>query len=85
MTIFTQGDYKLVRRAMEHLPEEQKNVARCKFWESMTDRQIALILDMSIQRVENQLENAMQAIKIFCLAHPNFSRNTNIKLEKLSA
>ena len=65
MNIFTQGDYKLVRRAMEHLPEEQKNVARYKYWESMTNREISLALDVPIPRVEKQLENALWAIKKF--------------------
>lgn len=72
-------DETIVRALVRKLPEEQKDFLIMRFWECRTLADIAAILRVSVEEVENGLKEGMKKIEKLCLEQPNFSFSTFYK------
>lgn len=71
---FKNGDYEVVRDAMEGLSAVERRVISRHFWavESLTD--IASSMGMEWEDVKNILEHGFKKLRALCLCDPRFSR-----------
>ena len=72
--LFTDSDHLVVRQAMALLPKREIEVITLRFWEGLSETEIALALNMDWQTVERLMKQAFSRLKEICLSRPEFSR-----------
>lgn len=73
--LFSKGDYRIVRDAVQQLDDEDKAVVALKFWENYSNTEIADALRLPIEEIERRLKRAFRLLKVWCENHPDFSRS----------
>lgn len=56
-------EQRLLLYALEHLPEDQRIAFQLFYWEAMSNREIAAVLDISVTAVTTRLARARQNIR----------------------
>jgi len=56
-------EQRLLLYALEHLPEDQRIAVQLYYWEAMSNREIAAVLDVTITAVTTRLARARQGIR----------------------
>lgn len=65
---------QLLRRAIDNLPERQRELVRLRFYEQLTHEQIAQQTSLSLRTVYNKLHEALKSLRNSLLKE-NISRN----------
>lgn len=71
---FTDGDHRIVRRAMLSIPEREQKVVFLYFWKDQKKQEIAERLGFGVEQVEKILTSAYERLRALCEKNPKFSR-----------
>ena|SRR5689334_20606711 len=74
--IFSFKDHAIVREAIAQLQDDEQSVIVLRFWEKNTITEIASILDLTWNEVEQHMSQALSKLQKFCLETKGFSRST---------
>jgi len=72
---FTECDHLVVRQAIALLPKRELEVIVLRFWEGLSETEIATALRTDWQTIEKLMAKALARLKDTCLSRPEFSRN----------
>lgn len=72
---FTSNDVEIVRAGMSHLTTCERQILIYRFWEEITIEEIAELLEMEWDEVNNSIESALLNLKHFCIGQSDFSLN----------
>ena len=80
-SLFTPTDHEILKRAMLMLDWESRFIIEMRFWEFNTIEDIARLMSMTWDEVDQSLKTSFNKIKDYCVNHHEFSRNSlNLKL-----
>jgi DNA-directed RNA polymerase specialized sigma24 family protein len=77
VNFFTDSDHLVVRQAVALLPRRELEVVTLRFWEGLSETEIAVALKTDWRTVERLMEKALLNLKKICLSRPEFSRNVS--------
>ncbi len=72
---FTECDHLVVRQAMAFLPRRELEVVVLRYWEGLSETEVAMALRTDWRTVEKIMANALARLKEICLSRPEFSRS----------
>ena len=71
--LWSEGDMRILRQAVEKLKEHERTVIKLRYWEDLSSLEVAARLRRDWLVVKTRISAAQDKLKIICLSHPRFN------------
>ncbi len=73
--LFSETDYAIIRTLIQTLPNTKRRILEMHFWEGFSLTETAASLGMDWARINREIKDAFEMLKISCEKDPRFSRH----------